>query len=73
MKTKVDHRKRRWAVVGLGVKLNVWWMSTGFTSDEESCGLYTRRKAKEILDWLTSPEGSSSRLECYAYDIKRVC
>lgn len=47
-------------------------MSNGFTTDEESCALYTKAKAKGILDWLTSPEGTSHRLEGYGFDIKRV-
>ena len=70
--TKVDHNARRWAVVGIGFKGEVWWMNNGFTNDEAMCGLYTKAKAKELLDWLTSPEGTTSRLESYGYDIKRV-
>lgn len=71
-KTKVDHNARRWTVWGISFKGEVWWMANGFTEDEESCGLYTKAKAKEILDWLTSPEGTSHRLEGYGFDIKRV-
>lgn len=72
-KKKIDHDARRWAVVGIGFGDDiVWWMSNGFTQDEESCGLYTKAKAKKILDWLTSPEGITSRLSKYGYDIKRV-
>jgi hypothetical protein len=70
--SKINHDARRWAVVGRGVKFDVWWMSTGFTSDEESCGLYTKSKAQSILEWLTSPEGITSRLESYVYEIRRV-
>lgn len=72
---KVNHDARRWAVLGIrfpGPYEEVWWNSTGFTKDEETCGLYTKAKAEQILNWLTSPEGIVSRLSDYAYDIKRV-
>ena len=74
---KISHAARRWALRGTkykgrGTPAEIWWAGTGFVGDEEICGLYTKGKAQEILDWLCSNEGISSRLDDFAYEIIRV-
>jgi|RifCSP19_3_1023858.scaffolds.fasta_scaffold286043_1 hypothetical protein len=74
--TKIDHAARRWALRGVKYQgsgpSEIWWAATGFIGDEDMCGLYTHAKAKELIDWLCSDKGISSRLEGFAYDIVRL-
>lgn len=73
---KISHAARRWALRATKYNASgpreIWWVGTGFVEDEDICGLYTHAKAKEILDWLCSNEGITSRLDGYTYAITRV-
>lgn len=64
---KVDHSKRRWALKGIAfpvIRPDIWWTAHGWTQDEEICGLFTHKKAKEMLDSI-----QNFSLDGYAYDI----
>lgn len=71
---KVDHQKRRWAIVGRKYTgkphTDIWYTGFGGFTDEEHCQLYTKTKALEVLEALCSPGGGF--LEEFAYQIVRV-
>lgn len=73
---KISHAARRWALRGTkyegSAPVEVWWAGAGFVLDEDICGLYTKAKAQEIIDWLCSNDGVTSRLDGYAYELIRV-